>query len=126
MIRRLARNAEGTTAVEFALTAPFFIVLVFSIGQYGLFLWTRLGLQHAVDLSARCASLMQTTCPDTGSTQAYAVSQAYGLNIDPSVFSVSKDACGQNVTAAYTYTIAIPFLPSMPVNIAATSCFPTY
>ncbi|WFU10373.1 pilus assembly protein [Rhizobium sp. CB3090] len=126
MIRRFAGNAKGTSAVEFALTAPLFIILAFAIGQFGLFLWTQLGLQHAVDLSARCASLMQTTCADTGSIQAYAVSQAYGLNIDSSVFSVSKDACGQNVTAAYTYTIAIPFLPSMPVNIAATSCFPTY
>ncbi|MDL2406581.1 pilus assembly protein [Rhizobium calliandrae] len=126
MIRRLARNAEGTTAVEFALTAPLFIIMVFSIGQFGLFLWTRLGLQHAVDLSARCASLLHTTCPDTGSIQAYAVEQAYGLKIDPSVFSVNKDACGQNVTASYTYTIAIPLLPSVPVTIAATSCFPTY
>ena len=126
MIGRLARHAEGTTAVEFALTAPLFIILVFSIGQFGLFLWTQLGLQHAVDLGARCASLMQTTCPNTGKTQAYAVSQAYGLNIVPSVFSVNKDACGENVTAAYTYMIAIPFVPSVPVNIAATSCFPTY
>jgi Flp pilus assembly protein TadG len=126
MIRHIARDAEGTTAVEFALTAPLFIILVFSIGQFGLFLWTRLGLQHAVDLSARCASLLHTTCPDAASIQAYAVDQAYGLTIDPSVFSVTKDACGQNVTASYTYRISIPLLPSVPVTIAATSCFPTY
>lgn len=126
MIRRLAREAEGASAVEFALTVPIFFILVFSIAQFGLFSWTQLGLQHAVDLSARCASLMHTTCPDEGSTQAYAADQAYGLDIDPSVFSVTKDTCGQNVTASYTYTIAIPLLPSMQVPIAATSCFPTY
>ncbi len=126
MIRRLAKETEGASAVEFALTAPLFFILLFSVAQFGLFLWTQLGLQHAVDLSARCASLMHTTCPDEGSTQAYAAGQAYRLNIDPSVFSVTQDACGQNVTASYIYTIAIPLMPSMQVPIGATSCFPTY
>ena len=126
MIFRLANDANGTTAVEFALTVPIYIALSFAVAQFGLLMWTELGLQHAVDLSARCASIMKSVCADTSSTQKYAANQAYGLAIDPSVFAVAKNACGQNVTASYAYTISIPMVPSLPVTINATSCFPTY
>jgi Flp pilus assembly protein TadG len=126
MIFRLANDAKGTSAVEFALTAPLYIVLSFAVAQFGLLMWTEFGLQHAVDLGARCASILKSVCPDTITTKQYAANQAYGLSIDPSVFSVAKNACGQNVTATYVYTISIPMVPSLPVTINTSSCFPTY
>jgi uncharacterized membrane protein len=126
MISRLANDVKGTAAVKFALTAPLYIVLSFAVAQFGLFLWTELGLQHAVDLSARCASVMTNICPSASSTQTYAANQAFGLSIDPSVFVVEKDACRQHVTVSYPYLISIPLMPTMAITINAGSCFPTY
>jgi Flp pilus assembly protein TadG len=125
MISRLAKDVKGTAAVEFALTVPLYIMLSFAVVQFGLFLWTELGLQHAVDLSARCASIMTTICPSASTTQTYAAGQAFGLSIDPSVFVVKKDACGQNVTVSYPFEISIPLVPTMAITINAGSCFPT-
>ena len=52
-LQRIIRDAHGTSAVEFALTAPAFFAIVFGIIETGLMLWTQQGLQHGAQLAAR-------------------------------------------------------------------------
>jgi hypothetical protein len=57
MILKLLRDTRGASLVEFSVTLPFFLLLMFGIVQAGLLLWTRAGLQHGVEAATRCASV---------------------------------------------------------------------
>lgn len=117
-------DQRGTSAIEFAMTAPAFFLIVFVIIEGGLLLWTQLGLQHGVELAARCATVNTTLCGSASAVQAYAVQQAFGLSVSPSAFTVSTPACGNQVMVSYTYQfISNAFgIPSLTLN--AQSCFP--
>ena len=43
--------------VEFSVTFPFFLLLMFGLVETGLLLYTKNGLQHGVEMAARCASV---------------------------------------------------------------------
>src|SRR5215472_15804351 len=58
MIIRLVRDdTYGAALVEFTVTIPVFLLLVFGRIQAGLLLWTKAGLQHGVEVATRCASV---------------------------------------------------------------------
>ena len=126
MVARLGRCTAGTTAVEFAITAPLYMMVAIGILQLSLYLWTVLGLKHAVDMSARCAAIGASACADDAATQSYAVSQAYGLTVEPTRFTVSKESCGRSVSIVYDYSVSIPMLPAMTLPVDARSCIPSY
>ena len=57
ILRRFAKQSDGSTAVEFGLTAPVFLAALFGVIELGMLFWTQLGLQHAAELTARDDSL---------------------------------------------------------------------
>lgn len=124
MPKRIRRDQTGTTAVEFALTAPIFFALIAGIIEIGIVLWTQLALQHGAEAAARCASVNATLCGTAAQTQSYAVSQSYGLNPPVSTFTVSTPACGSQVTASYTYDFVFGLLGFPTIDLSASSCFP--
>ena len=114
--------------VEFGLTMPLFAGLLFGAVESGLMLWTQLGLQHGVEMAARCATVDTTTCGNVSAIQNMAVSGTYGLNPPPATFTYAVAACGNQVTASYSYqfvTGSIAFAASPSVVLTARSCFPT-
>lgn len=117
-------DARGATAVEFALTAPVFLAMLFGTVELGLLLWTQLGLQHATEMAARCASVNSSTCGSTANIQSFAAQQAYGLNPPPSTFTVSNPACGNQVTATYTFGFVTTHFGAPTIALNAQSCFP--
>jgi Flp pilus assembly protein TadG len=119
------RDAQGATAVEFALTLPVFAALIFGVIQVGLLLWTQLGIQNGVEAAARCASVNTTICPDAGSIQNYAAQHALGLGLPASTFSVVTQACGNQVSANYTMALFTNSFPSASLTLTAQSCFPS-
>jgi Flp pilus assembly protein TadG len=149
-LRQLLRDAEGASLVEFAVTMPLFFLLLFGLVQVGLMFWAQLGLQHGVEMAARCASLgdnaqtqnlgITATCSSaTPSTvQNYAAANSYGLAPPATVFGVGTctggwcsqaqanclsvpPAGGNLVTATYPFT-AITYLYS--ITLTASSCYP--
>src|SRR6266702_4342728 len=74
---RLLSNVSGATALEFALCAPAFFMLVMGIVELGLLVWMQLSLQQGVEAAARCISINKYTCSSTSQTQAYAAAQSY-------------------------------------------------
>ena len=147
-VRQLFRDTEGNALVEFALTMPLFFLLLFGLIQAGLMLWTQVGLQHGVEMAARCASVSDIAVNLVGKTPAtsptpcysvngnasanastlksYAAANSFGLNPPASAFSVNPGSppCpgGNLITASYPFT-AIDFLYS--ITITASSCYPT-
>ena len=119
------KNTKGTTAVEFAITAPIFMMVIFGILECGSLMWTQLGLQHGAQMAARCASINTTICGNATDTQTYAAQQAYGLPVSSSVFTASNSSCGNQVSANYTYQFISSYFGTPSLTLTARSCFPS-
>lgn len=117
------RDESGASALEFALTAPAFFLLLFGIIEAGILFWTQLGLQHGAELAARCATVNRTICSDANSTTTYASQQALGLTLPAGTFTYSNPSCGNQVSGSYSF--ALPsFMGVGPITLAAQACFP--
>ena len=114
----------GTTSVEFALSAPLFALLLTGVMGAGLAFWAQTGLQHGVEMAARCASVNKAKCGQTTDIQNYAVTQTAGLNPPPSVFSVSASACGTLVSASFPLVTVPELWTIAPFTLTAQSCYP--
>ena len=125
--RTFCRNIAGTTAVEFAITAPVFFMVLFGIIECGRLMWTQLGLQHAVGMAARCASVNKTLCSTADGIKEFAVQQTYGVDPPASTFTVSTptNGCGNQVNASYTYQYVSAYFSTPSVTLSAQSCFPS-
>jgi len=118
-------DERGTTALEFALTAPAFFLFLFGIIGLGLMFWTQIGLQHGAEMAARCASINTSLCPNNNPSAItnYAMQQAYGLSLPATTFTYSTQACGNQVNANYTF--ALPDILNVgPLTLTAQACFP--
>jgi len=134
MIVKLIRDdTRGSALVEFTVTFPFFLLLMFGLLQAGLLLYTNTGLQHGAERAARCASVnysayllgyLTQSCfsgvaPNavTNSTiQQYAVQSSWGLVPTSSNVTVHSPAdsppdpnakCGTGATAVPGYVVTI-------------------
>jgi Flp pilus assembly protein TadG len=123
LFRSLSRNQQGTTAVEFAIIAPVFIMLVFgTIGLcFALFLVG--SLHFAVEDGARCASVKASICPDSATTIAYTQSRYLGPNVSPTFTPDLNAACGKSVTGSVNYSMNVGFR-TFVIPISATACYP--
>jgi Flp pilus assembly protein TadG len=121
-LKSICRSQEGTTAVEFAIVAPVFLLLI--LGTIGLcFALFLVGSLHfAVEDGARCASVKTTICSDSATTIAYTQSRYLGPNASPT-FTYAAAACGQSVSASVNYSMNIGFT-TFVIPISATACFP--
>ena len=116
---------EGTTAVETAIIFPAFFLLLFGIIEGGILFWTQSTLQFAVEAAARCAVVNATTCGTTSAIQNYALSQATGLTVDSSSFSVTQpQGCAQKVSISYAFASVVPQLIPWTITLNAQSCHP--
>jgi Flp pilus assembly protein TadG len=127
--KTLFKDRRGTSAVEFALTLPVFILMTLGVWQIGHGMWAQFALQHGAQMAARCMAVAAvannpTTCTDTASTQSYAASQSYGFNPSPSIFTVSKPLsnCGNQVSADYTVLPVVANLSMFALTLHAQAC----
>jgi Flp pilus assembly protein TadG len=125
--KTLFKDRRGTSAVEFAITLPLFILMVLGVWQLGYGMWAQFGLQHGAEMAARCmavaaAATSPTTCSTTASTQSYAASQSYGLNPSPSIFAVSTQICGNQVSANYAVSPVVANFGIPALTLHAQAC----
>jgi len=122
--RAIWKDISGTAAIELAMTMPVFLMLLFGAVEFGLLMWTKLGLQHGVEMAARCATINTSTCSSSSSIQSYALAQAYGLSVPTSTFTVSTPSCGNQVQASYQFNFVTTYMGMPKLTITAKSCFP--
>jgi Flp pilus assembly protein TadG len=118
------RDDRGASALEFALTAPVFFLLLFGIIEFGLLFWTQIGLQHGTEMAARCATVNPTLCPGSTAITSYAAQQAFGLTLPSQTFTYSAPACGNQVSASYVFQFP-EILNLSPITLTARACFPS-
>jgi Flp pilus assembly protein TadG len=122
--RRFLADLCGATAVEFAFTAPVFLMLVGGSIEAGLLLYTQVALQHGAEAAARCGSIDTHNCATTSQIQAFAVTQSFGLSVPASTFTVTTPSCGTRVAASTVFPIAFNYFGAPTLTLTAASCFP--
>ena len=115
-------DERGTTAVEFAIVGPVFIVLVIGTLYMCIALFTVGSLHYAVEEGARCASVKTTVCTDASTTLAYTKNHYFGPGTMPT-FTYAAATCGQSVKASLNYTMDLG-LSKINIPITAAACFP--
>jgi len=115
-------DERGTTAVEFAMVAPVFILLVIGLLYVCMALYAVGSLHYAVEEGARCASVRTALCSDAHKTLDYTKNHYFGPNTSPT-FSYAVLACGNSVSGSANYAMDLG-LAKFTVPITATACFP--
>lgn len=119
---------RGAAAIEYGLILPAVLLFIIGIIDVGRLLWTYTTLNRAVEAAARCGAIDTINCGTTALIQSRAVTEAWGLTITTSAFTVSKPACGLQVTASYDFVFAIPALagasPLGTITLGPAACYP--
>jgi Flp pilus assembly protein TadG len=121
-VTQLLKDQTATSAVEFGIVGPTFMVLIVGMLSLGAGLFVVGSLHYAVEEGARCASIKSSVCTDSASTIAYAQSHFYA----PGSVSFSYNAassCGHAVTGSITYSLNLA-LSHISVPLTAAACFP--
>jgi Flp pilus assembly protein TadG len=132
---RALRSTAGTVALEYGLTVPFFLLMLFGGMDAGRAVWTYTTLQRSVEAAARCGAVNTTVCNSPTAIAARAVAEAWGLTLSPGTFTVTYPTCGASpglrVTARYNLTLLIPWIDghrpggqSGTVTINVSACYP--
>ncbi len=115
---------KGSVAIEYALILPVLLVLVIGLIEASRLIWTQTTLDRAVEAAARCAAVDTVQCGNPVSVQDYAVTQAYGIAVVSSAFTVANQTCGVNVSVAYPFTLLIPWTARGELTLRARACYP--
>ena len=146
ILRHLAKDVSGTTMVEAAIAIPVVVVVTFGLLQAGLLIWTLVGLQHGIDMAARCASVTDvakqvgwtsSSCVPgkdpknitDSDIKAYAASSSWGVSPPASDFQVNRSTTCSGVTGD-NISLQNPFTPFnlhylFNVGFIPRSCYPT-
>lgn len=130
MVHRIGARGGGA-ALEYAIILPALLMFVLGLLDCGRLLWTYTTLSHAVEAAARCAIVNTTSCGSATTIASYAASQAFGLGLASSAFTVTTPTCGTQVNGALTFTFMIPwfygtapFGSSNSMALSAMACYP--
>lgn len=115
--RHIRKNEEGAAVVEFALSVPVLVTLIYGIFEFSQLYWANAGMQHALGEGARVATLC---IPNTNSSSgcdlpsdATIVAKENAKLFGPSGgnFSVQTPASSAGYkTLTITYTRTMNFL----------------
>ncbi len=101
MMKLLRRDQRGAAAIEFALSVPVLITMVYGIFQVGLLYEANAGMQHALGEGARLASVY-----DRNTTNHVPTDDAIKANVWDDNFGVNASAAGPGRNAGNSYTQA--------------------
>jgi len=133
---RFLRDARGGAAVEFALVAPTFLMMIFLMLDGGRMLFTKQAINELATAAARCAALQATGCASASAVQTWTIDRArqrsnLALTTAMVTINTSTSCNGQtNMAKAqidYTYKKGpLQLLPqsAVPSTLTSISCFP--
>jgi K+-transporting ATPase c subunit len=116
-------DQRGTTAIEFAIVGPVFILLLIGIIYLCMCMSVVASMHYAVQEGARCASVKTTVCTDQTSTVTYTQNHYFGPSALPTFTANAAAACGHSVSGSISYVVDLG-LRQITVPIAAAACFP--
>jgi Flp pilus assembly protein TadG len=135
--KSFAAACGGASAIEFALVAPMFLMIVFGTIEFGRLLWTKQALQQTAIAGARCMAIAQGAIQGSpcaaGGTTSYiqSVASGWGLSLQSSNIQLSS-SCGttsgfSQVQITSTFNTPVPQLVQLATGgtqLTATACYP--
>lgn len=139
-LRRLARDEDGASAVEFAIAALPLFLFVFGALEYGRLMWSRIALQETALATARCIGLLHPSCaaggtysPSLATRFAQAQASAWQVSLPAASLTLTPSTTCQGsgnfaqVSIAYSFgTVAPQLLGALNggLTLRAAACFP--
>jgi hypothetical protein len=120
---KLWSNQQGTTAIEFAVVGPVFLMALIGIFYLCMGLAVVGGMHYAVEEGARCAAVKTLICTDQTSTVTYTQNHYFGPGVLPTFTYDPAAACGRLVTGSLSYILDVGFT-QYTVPMTAAACFP--
>ncbi len=115
----------GATAVEFALVAPLFLSMTLGLMEMGRAMWIKASLQYACEETARYYIVNNSASATTLKAQAQTFLSDTGVTVATNPFTASVDTSTtpdtMTITATYTFTALVPFIPFPNVTLNAKS-----
>ena len=120
-LRQLAADRAGSSAIEFAISVPVLVMLIWGICQVGLLYEANSGMQHALGEGARLATIYPT--PTDTQIQSKITSAKFGLgNGTWSTPTIATDTTAKTktITVNYSQPTDFLFLPGPTVTLSAS------
>jgi len=124
--RRLAGEAGGAVAVEFALVSVAFVSLLVGVCLVGLMAFSDLSLEWAVARGVRAAEIDKTATQSQVSTAINTYLHGAGLPNATVTYTTSMSGGVQFATigANFTRSYTIPMLPTFSINFTSSAVVP--
>ena len=125
--RLFGPDASGGAGLEFALIAPFLIMLLFGIFAFGWGLNAMSSVRYTLETSAR--SLQMKNSLTQAQIQAIATAKLLDLGLKDVAVTIVVDPPSAgfkmaHLTATYSYVINFPYFDAYPINYATTVTVP--
>lgn len=121
------RDRSGGAGLEFALIAPFLIMLLFGIFAFGWAMHSVSTVRYTLETSSRSLQLHNTLTQADIQSIATQKLQALGLqdvNVTIAIDPASGGFRMAHLTATYALVINIPYFSALPINYATTVAVP--
>jgi Flp pilus assembly protein TadG len=115
---------SGTTAVEFALVGPPFLMLLVGIMYASVVVFSAASMHYVVEAAARYYSVSSVTASQCGSaTTAQSNAKTLYLGTGSPTFTASNPACGCQVNGTLNVVLNAG-MAQWTIPLSATACFP--
>lgn len=127
MAAAFRRDRSGGAGLEFALIAPFLIMLLFGIFAFGWSMNSISSVRYTLEMSARSLQLQNTLTQ--ADIQAIATQKLQALGLKDVVVTIVMDPASggfrmAHLTASYAFVIDFPYFSAFPINYATTVTVP--
>jgi len=128
VFRNLRRSRCGATAVEFAMVAPVFLIMVIGVFELGRAMWIRASMQYAVEETTRFAIVNTSATTSALATYASTAYSSSGINIAGATFSATQATTSGityvTISGSYDFSVIVPLVPIPDVTLTAKSRIP--
>ena len=120
-------DRSGGAGLEFALIAPFLVMLLFGIFAFGWAMNSVSSVRYTLETSSRSLQLQNTLTQADIQSIATQKLQALGLkdvNVTIAIDPASGGFRMAHLTATYAFAINFPYFSDFPINYATTVTVP--
>jgi len=127
IIARWRRDCSAGAGLEFALIAPFLVILLFAIFAFGWSFNAVSTVRYTLETSSRALQLNNTLTQSD--IQAIATQKLLALGLKNVVVTIAVDPASggfkmAHLTANYAFVIDFPYFDQYPINYATTVTVP--
>ena len=122
-----AGDRSGGAGIEFALVAPFLIMILFGVFAFGWSMNTISSVRYALEASARSLQLNNTLTQADIQTIATQKLQALGMQNVSVTIATDPPSGGftmAHVNASYAFVISFPYFSDYPINYTTSVTVP--